>query len=238
MCFWKSCYPPTAFKYLVSFMVLFLLLTWLLIKPAVSEPGVRPCAITLRLEAIPDSVSRPARQIPLQPSFIFFMMPQRREWVNSASHIQVSAPAAGRKAVILAQMHVEGSKNALWWSCELWGPEESGRRGWARVLNRRFAGMLLLGSNSCSVCYGELGCRAAPSTDLFFFKGLFLSPTIHAMLEVHILQRRVLREREARTLFSLVVSFQDVATTDYTTCKYQFSFNCNCVWKSLLGSCW
>lgn len=92
---------------------------------------------------------------------------------------------------------------------------------------------------TAAVCaMGNWAAGQHPVLTFFFFKGLFLSPTIHAMLEVHILQRRVLREREARTLFSLVVSFQDVATTDYTTCKYQFSFNFNCVWKSLLGSCW
>lgn len=34
-------------------------------------------------------------------------------------------------------------------------------------------GMLLLGSSSCSVCYGEPGCRAALSTDLFFFLRAF-----------------------------------------------------------------
>lgn len=40
---------------------------------------------------------------------------------------------------------------------------------------------------------------------IFFSKGLFLGPTIHVMLKVHILQRRVLREREARTLLSRCV---------------------------------
>lgn len=116
MCFWICLQRES--RYLVSFTVIFLLLTSLLIKPAVSEPGVRPSAITLKLEAISDSVSGPARQIPLEPPFVFFLMPQRREWASSALCVLLPVLAAEKALVFtpLEQAHVEEMKNALSWS--------------------------------------------------------------------------------------------------------------------------
>lgn len=46
-----------------------------LMKPAVSEPCGRPSAVTLKLEAVSDSVSGDVCHILPKPSFVFSLMP-------------------------------------------------------------------------------------------------------------------------------------------------------------------
>lgn len=159
MCFWKRCCFQTVFGYLVSFTVLSLSLTLLLMKPAVSEPRGRPSAIVLKLEALSGSVSGPVCQIPPEPSFVFCLMPGRGERASFAFRVHLPAAVAGKRFVSTpwAEMRIEGANSAFSCSCEWGRPAESGRRELLkreRVLNRCFAGMLPLGRNVCSVQYG------------------------------------------------------------------------------------